>query len=539
MTTSKTTFIRDATGLVRQFTLADAFGLSVGSYVIMNMLLWPILVGLYAFPGFDFILCLIIGTVFCVFWALIFGLFGQIMPRSGGDYTYVTRTFNPAIGFGSSFAFTMIVVITILGIGGTTWTGLSFGLSSYLDAVGRMTSNPGLVTLGESIVTGYSGFLIGTVIILIGIAINMFSARLTSWCIRILLATSMITMLIPFVIFATSTNAQYIVSFNSFATRYYNGTTYQGILTAAQSKGWTPSSFSMTNTLLALPLVFLGYLGFGAVSAAGSEIKRPQKTLMATVILAIVAGFAYSAFGWTVMQNAVGYDFMSAASYLSNTGYLPLPAYFATPFFLAAPIYPNVLVITLTVYAFVVQNTILYCLVLALNASRYMFAWSFDRILPAAVADVSDRFHTPIKSLIVVAILAIGTLALFAFEPFLTVYFNVLITVWISQVILGVAAAVFPYWRKDIFNSAPSSARMRVGKVPFLTICGIVTAVGMSIAAVTSFFNPLVIGPTGPSAFALGAALYVGAIAWYYIIKYYRRKQGIDLGMIFKAIPPE
>lgn len=98
-----------------------------------------------------------------------------------------------------------------------------------------------------------------------------------------------------------------------------------------------------------------------------------------------------------------------------------------------------------------------------------MFAWSFDRIAPQWLSNVSERFHSPINALAITAILTIGTIAAVGFAPWLTAVYNLLAFVMFSQVIIGLAAAVFPYVRKDLFNAAPAIARIKIAGVPLLT----------------------------------------------------------------------
>jgi APA family basic amino acid/polyamine antiporter len=37
-------------------------------------------------------------------------------------------------------------------------------------------------------------------------------------------------------------------------------------------------------------------------------------------------------------------------------------------------------------------------------ATRNLFAWSFDRLAPAGVAEVNERLHTPVTATIIVAL---------------------------------------------------------------------------------------------------------------------------------------
>jgi hypothetical protein len=111
--------------------------------------------------------------------------------------------------------------------------------------------------------------------------------------------------------------------------------------------------------------------------------------------------------------------------------------------------------------------------------------------------------------------------------------------VFLNGVIVALTAMVFPFTRKDMFNRAPPHARRKIAGMPLLTIAGGVTFVGMLVAAVVSFMNPVTSGPTQPSAFAFGVSLYVIGFVWYYVAKWRRAKEGIDLSMVFREIPPE
>ncbi len=535
MTTEKV-FVREATGLVREFSLTDAWLFSLGSYVVMTILVWA-LFGMYAFPGYDWPLGFALASILSIAWGLTFGLFAAVMPRAGGDYTYVSRTISPAWGFANNFAFTMVGVIGFWGIAITVWIGMTFGLSSWLDIVGKMLANPSMAWWGGQM-SGPVAFILGAVFVLIVIGINMVSRRVTSLLLKMVFVVSILTYIAPYVGFLTTSHEQYVVLFNDFASKYYGGVTYQGIIDLAKASGWS-SGYSITNTFYALPVMFLGYYGFTLLTSAAGEVKRPDRNIVYAIILAVVTGLVISMGLWFTMKETVGYEFMGAASFLANTGTYPLPAYSVTPMGFSVPIYPDPATTSLTFLSYFVMNEFFFCVPVAIAASRNMFAWSFDRIAPQWLSNVSERFHTPVNALAVTAVLAIGFIAMFAFAPWLTVAYNTLGLVMFSQMIVGLAAAVFPYRCKDIFNAGPSIVRTRIVGVPLLTIAGIVTAISMGAAAVVNLQNPVISGPTGPEAFTLGIALYAIGFVWYYVAKWYRAKQGIDLSVVFRQIPPE
>src|SRR5574340_833024 len=56
--------------------------------------------------------------------------------------------------------------------------------------------------------------------------------------------------------------------------------------------------------------------------------------------------------------------------------------------------------------------------------SRLLLAWSFDRVMPQALAKVSDRFHTPVNAILLGAVLAIIPMYLQYFTSFISTQVN-------------------------------------------------------------------------------------------------------------------
>jgi amino acid transporter len=504
----------------------------------MDISKWGIAAGLYAYPGMDFNVMIALTAFLCVFWGATVGLFAVVMPRSGGDYAYVSRTLHPAIGFANNFAFTILALFTFWGLGGTTYGAVQFGLSSYLDAVGRITANSSIVSFGQQVQSGWLAFIISTIFVLISVGLSLGPKRITRLAIKILFLCGMLVYVAPLIAFATTSHVQYVELFNAFGSKYY-GTTYQGIIDLAKSKGWTPYSYSLQNTVLALPVGLLGFFGFTNVSYAGGEVKRGGRRILYAIMLSLGFGLVMSVITWTLMRNVVGTDFMAAASYLANTGNSPLPAYSSTPMFFSVPVYPDPVVTSLTFLSYFIQVALFFGVSIAVVSSRNIFAWSYDRLMPKWFCNVSDRFHAPTNALLITTIMAELTVAVFAIAPWITIDFNVLAVVFFSQIIVGLSAALFPCVRKDLFASAPPLAKKTMLGVPLLTVCGTITMLVMAIAGIVDLASPMTSGPISPIALTFSFGLYAIAIVWYYVAKWCRARDGIDLSLAFKEIPPE
>jgi len=179
-----------------------------------------------------------------------------------------------------------------------------------------------------------------------------------------------------------------------------------------------------------------------------------------------------------------------------------------------------------------------------LPASRLLLAWSFDRVLPRRFANVSDRTHTPIFSLGVVALLTVIVAGLESYyASALGAFVATTIIVAIAFLPNGVTAALLPFRRKEIYDSAPRIVTRKIGGVPLVSITGLIHAVGLGALIVLVFLNPAAAGTSngiiGTGALLTIVAGLLVAIAIYPIARAVRRSSGMDLDMVFRELPPE
>ena len=98
--TQDSNFTRNATGLVREVSMWDALimntlgmNVAVGSVLLLQQA--PAI-----FPGGNMVLAVVIGTVIMAFTLLwVYSEFSAAMPRSGGDYVFVSRALHPFLGW--------------------------------------------------------------------------------------------------------------------------------------------------------------------------------------------------------------------------------------------------------------------------------------------------------------------------------------------------------------------------------------------------------------------------------------------------------
>ncbi len=148
---------------------------------------------------------------------------------------------------------------------------------------------------------------------------------------------------------------------------------------------------------------------------------------------------------------------------------------------------------------------------------------------------VSERTHTPVIATVVTAVLCMAGSAVQAFAPSASP--SVLVPIFIFGYLLpALSGLLFPYIKKELYETSFVVKRKVVG-VPVLTWAGLAAFVGLAIGTYSIFtsgvytFN-LVDYIFYGLAYGLGVVIFATA----YVV---RKRQGIDISLIFKQIPPE
>ncbi len=103
-------FVRNATGLVRELTAFDAFNLVFAAVLIPVGISQALNFGAAAFPGANIALAFILGAILLLGFGGVYVYFTLAMPRSGGDYVWVSRSLHPFFGFVVNVTLTFVFV---------------------------------------------------------------------------------------------------------------------------------------------------------------------------------------------------------------------------------------------------------------------------------------------------------------------------------------------------------------------------------------------------------------------------------------------
>ena len=155
-------FARKATGLRREASARDVFiyntnNQNIGIGVAFMVLLIP---PLYA--GASMVTATILAGLLALPMAGVYAYFAAAMPRSGGDYIYISRTLHPFLGFLSSWNW-VVWMVTYTGIPAAYLA--QYGLSGLCRELGYVFDSPTLVGYGDNFSRKWWIFVAGSLLL--------------------------------------------------------------------------------------------------------------------------------------------------------------------------------------------------------------------------------------------------------------------------------------------------------------------------------------------------------------------------------------
>jgi amino acid transporter len=523
-TTQHKTFLREATGLVRSFSWYDAVILSLAvtgptMFGISSQMGYVAPNG----PGADFVTSALMGLIFMIPLGVLYYLFSVQMPRSGADYIWVGRSLHPVLGFIGGWAM-FISFIALLASASVTEPAVV--IPDVFVAWGYIWNNPGLITLGQNFATSNTNLFVGTLaVIVVAILITSLTPRMYS---RIMLTLAGIIFLATFVFIgglAMATPASFAAGLSAMT----NGTvTYNGVIAQAQKAGFAYVPVNLQATLLAIPFGVLLFNGFNYSTYFSGEVKNVKKSMLWGVLIALLICGVLDMTGLYFAVNAEGYQFVQAAFALFGAGTFGLGVSPWTPLFMPA-VLNNPYLSSFVEFGFLLFN-FWWAAGLAMCTSRYVFAFSFDRVLPTAFADINDRFRVPLKAIGLTFVLSVILTYIAIYTTYIGQLLNVT-TIWaIVWIMVGLSAIIFPYYRKDLAQNM-AGARL-------LPIFGVLTIITMGMTFYWSVTNAA-IGPSTPYSTILLIVIFGSGLVIFAARYLYFKPKGIDLIHVQREIPPE
>jgi basic amino acid/polyamine antiporter, APA family len=522
--------MRDATGLVRSFTWYDALLVSLA-------VTGPTYFGIASQigyvapsdPGANFTTSAVFGVLFMIPLGIMYYIFATQMPRSGGDYIWMGRSLHPSIGFVAGWAMWLSFIALLAG-GAGGWGAVV--VPDFALTMGYIWHNPGLITWAGSFATPNNIFISGMLgVVIFGVIITSLGNRIYSRVMVVLGVFILLCTVLVLGFIAATSNAAFQTDFNNLFTGTVGAPsiTYNGILQLASSHSYSYLPITTSATLASIPFGVLLFNGFNYSVYISGEVKNAKYSMLWGVIIALAICAVIDIAGLFLSMNMLSYQFNQAAFTLQSNGQFPLSVAPWLAVFVPA-IIGNSYLATFIQLSFLIFFPWWAC-GLVLSASRYVFAFSFDRILPSSLADINPRVHVPIKATILTLVVGAVLVAFTAYTSYIGEVLNTT-TIWsIIWIVVGISAIVFPIRRKDLAKGLPGGASL-------LQIMGVLSIIAMGITFYFAVTTPA-IGPSTPAADALLAIIFGSGIIIYLARYFYFKGKGIDIGTALKEIPPE
>jgi len=564
----KKVFVRKATGLVREIGFLTAILI-----VVCNMVGLGWQKRLFQFTGpkivpeNEFVLGLppmvmafILVGIVVLLTVWILAILGASMPRSGGGYVYISRILHPAVGYVASWLEYFSIAVSYGLIGTAVFEGIM--IYAWMAGWGTGWATPETLLLG------------GMVIVALFAIITCFGIRMTGLLLQVIFwIPAIITIVLYGLLLIATPDALNTGITNltglapeAFTTQALAG--FPGVdgMAVSPAAYWDAVSYASLGA-------FWAYIGFGAATFVAGEIKEaakdlPKQLFVANIfVILLYITISYLVARAAMMVGTVGnYSFFSSYSWLSygagaegrawldsiNVGRAWMPNIAG---FIASGIGQAWILALIPIFAALwVANDIPPFI---LTSSRIIFAMAFDRVLPEKLAEVNERWHTPVYAVIVTMIVAfIGNFAesnIFA-DPASSLYLgdgNIVAKflndsggvaatdIWdaLFFFLCAVAGMVFVFRRKEIYERSPFKAG---GPMVVTTIGAVATIANIW------FLWQIVQGwpwdyPEGGAwtAWVWTLAIIILSVIVYYYYRTKGQRVGVDYSTIYADIPPE
>jgi amino acid transporter len=567
-------FTRQASGLVREVSVTNALFFNTAAFVGTGVGWYPVFYTLAFIPvgtaGFTtYGWAAIIVGAFCVLLGLIFASLSSVMPRSGGDYVFTSRLIpraGPLLGWVESFtlvfaaiaiiAFEVPIVLRNLQITGRI-VGIGTGIGFFEEANGWFAEG--------GVITGWPGFLGALLVLALIFWVVVQPTRRFHRIVTGLAALSLASAVVMFVF------GLLLIDRGAFEANLprYAGVTVQELAAFARDNGFKGTGvgildppgtgalipFSIFSFMAAILL--LNYIGFQYSAYIAGEVTGDVKRgILVAVLGALGIAVWFNSIYTDLLSFRLGLDtqlgwggmfwFGDPGLPLGQPNSLPLLAEISRP-----GLWPLWAFVSLAGAIF----PFLLCPVYINFISRIALAWSLDRQVPEWFGEVNERLRAPLNAILT----ALGIAVVFAILQNFPILpdavappegkLNLVATLWFSITMAfltwfmpGLNALVGPFARRDLLSGAPWRR--------WLPVMGVVWMLFVGILYWYAGFAPIVdfLGRApGESAFqyfnrtglTFTIVFFALAVLIYAVQAARRRAQGIDVGLMYREIPPE
>ncbi|MGC8696551.1 MAG: APC family permease [Conexivisphaera sp.] len=462
----------------------------------------------------------VLGFLVFVVPLLAIGFMVSAMPRAGGAFPILGRIFPPSLSY--FFAWSLLVGRGI--VTGILSAIAMLLLGSYVDYYGMVVHNSTVIAIGSAI-SSFRGMMIGALLLVLVLwIIGIFGSRAMKWFERIIFTLGM-----AFIILLIA--ALFVVAphYTSTFDATWGAGVAETIISKAAALGYKMPAFSWSLVTGVLFVTIFSYAGSDTITFVSGEVRNPRRFAISfiTGLLLVLALYVVTTYATGMISEIVAaYDFLYYQHPDVLKTIVPAAPAPSLPLFAlsALPVWVSALMVGM------ILIWILKALVpIFLGVARVPFSMAYDRTFPMVFAK-TNKYGSPIWSNTLIAVISLLGLYLYTYK--VSVFLSLVTFFTLSYFwLMGLAAMIFPFVRKDIFEKTP--IQWKVAGFPVISIVGLL-ALGTGFFIFTYLISELTVA---------AKVIYIVVMAIGLIIHMYQlhrnEKEGISLSDIYANIPPE
>ena len=529
-TSAPEVFARKATGLRREASAKDVFIYNTNNQNIGIGVTFVILLVAPFYAGASMVTATILGGLLALPMACVYAYFAAAMPRSGGDYIYISRTLHPYLGFLSSWNW-MVWLVTYTGIPAAYLA--QYGLSGLCRELGFVFNSPRLVSYGDNFARKWWIFAAGSILLTLFAIIFALGTRLYFRIQNITFVIAMTGVFVGLVVLAIKGHSDTVAGFNGYVSGL--GGPHDAVGAVAKSSGnLQQSSFDLKQTMYAM--VWPLFITLYAITSSflGGEVrnaKRSQFLAMPGSVVYVTILMLLLVLG---LEKAAGTTFMGqlGAADPAVLGFGSTPTYNEL---IGSMVQNQGWLVVILGVSFVFW-TYVWLPINFLAATRAILAWAFDGLFPRKLSEVHPRYHTPIYAIVLIWVASEVCLYLYVAQIFNTL--NGAFAWILSFVLCSIAATVFPYRRRELWQASPWNGSTM--GIPNVTILGAISTASLIFVEYWFWYDPIQGVDSWGTTLRWVMVLVVPTATLIYGIAWFTSKQrGVAVDKVFAEIPPE
>ncbi len=531
-------FSRKATGLVREVSMTQMIAFTAASTNPLGLGLVLFAFALVTFPRANPYIAIGASGVICLSVWVAYALLTSAIPRVGGDYTINTRIIPAWLALAGNIA-VFINGIVAAALYGTLLA--QSGISPVLTVIGSVTHTKWAYNLGQDFGSAHhtvlfvSALVILALITLVSCIGTRTTMRIMTWLVFIATAGLVVDILIMLF----TSHSSFVSTVNSFSSHG----AYAKTVAAGAKQNLYPSGghgYSVSGTIGAIYMaagvtIWTFWGTYLSSEFKGAGVRRRQLITMVgtgagnTIGLILLLAVFTHTIGYNFFASSIAGNFHGVGNgAIGTAGYVYFGALVAN----------NGIVVTLVALAFIGWWIPAIYINIAVP-HRALLTWSFDGLLPRWLSEVNPRTHTPVRAIIVCYVICIPLAAWISYSSSaLSVIELTSLFGYISIGMVGISAMIVKWVRPQLYNGSP--AQWKLFGVEVLPVAGLGTVLCSAFLIFLALHFHVQLGikqVTLTIIVALGVFV-VGAF-WYFVAADVRRREGLDMSLAYKTLPPE